>query len=156
MLADIRPDDWNLPLFLHVLGSMLTVGTLVAAVLIFTVGWRRDEPTEAAALARRGYRTLLLGVVPSFVFMRVTAQWIYSKEFGDSANDPTWIGFGYLITDMGALVLIVALVLAGLGARRLRRDGGNSSALSRAAAVLSGVLLAAYVVAVWAMTVKPD
>ena len=31
VLAAIRPDDWNFPLLLHVLGAMLLVGGLLAA-----------------------------------------------------------------------------------------------------------------------------
>ena len=31
MLAAIRPDSVNLPLFIHVLGAMLLVGTLLAS-----------------------------------------------------------------------------------------------------------------------------
>lgn len=156
MLADVRPDDWNFPLLLHVLGAMLIVGTLVAAVLVFAVGWRRDDPGEAAAFARRGFRTLLIGVLPSYLLMRVTAEWIYSKEFDEGEDDPAWIAMGYIVTDAGAIVLILALVLAGIGARRLRRGGGTSSSLSRTAAVLSAILLAAYLISVWAMTVKPE
>ena len=29
MLASIRPDSWNLPLFVHVLGAMILVGGLL-------------------------------------------------------------------------------------------------------------------------------
>lgn len=33
MLAVVRPDSWNLPLFLHVLGAMVLVGTLATAAV---------------------------------------------------------------------------------------------------------------------------
>lgn len=132
MLAD-------LPLLLHVLGSMLAVGTLAAAVLLL-----------AGSGSRHGYRTLLLGVVPSYVLMRASAQWIYAREFDAGEQDPAWIRIGFMVTDMGAVLLVLALVLAWLAGRR------GSRSLSRTAAVLSGVLLAAYLIAVWAMTVKPD
>ena len=51
MLAVIRPDDWNLPLLLHVLGAMLLVGGLTTAVAAFWLGWRRDAKT----LSRLGF-----------------------------------------------------------------------------------------------------
>ena len=154
-VAAIRPDDWNLPLLLHVLGAMLLVGTLLAVVLVLFLGWRRDDPAEAAALARLGFRTLLFGVLPSFVLMRVSAQWIYAEEFGDADEDPAWVAIGYITTDLGGLLLLIALIVGGLGARRLRRSEGRSSALSRVAGVLSALLLAANLVAIWAMTTKP-
>ncbi len=34
LVAVIRPDEWNLPLFVHVLGAMLLVGTLLLAGLV--------------------------------------------------------------------------------------------------------------------------
>ncbi len=156
MLAVIRPAEWNLPLLLHVLGAMLVVGTLLVTVLVFAYGWRRDDPQQAIALNRLGWWTLLIGVLPSFLLMRISAQWIYAEEFGDGAADPGWVEIGYITTDLGGLLLLIALIAAGIGARRIRRREGTSSALSRAAAVLAGLLLLAYLVAVWAMTVKPE
>jgi hypothetical protein len=49
----------------------------------------------------------------------------------------------------------LTLVLAGIGAYKLRRGDEARSGLARAGAVLATILLAAYVVAVWAMTAKP-
>ncbi len=63
MLAAIRPDDVNFPLFLHVFGAMLLVGTLFAVALATVLAWRgRTTPT---GLTRFGLRTLLIGVLPS-------------------------------------------------------------------------------------------
>ena len=36
-LAFVRPHDWDFPLFLHVLGSMVLVGALVLALLIVMI-----------------------------------------------------------------------------------------------------------------------
>ena len=152
----IRPDDWNVPLTLHVLGSMLLIGTLAAAVLLFAYGWRRDDAREAIALNRFGWWTLLLGVLPSFLLSRLSAQWIYAEQFGADAEDPTWVTIGFITTDLGVLLLVIALVLAGIGARRIRRAAATSSGLSRAAGVLTALLLVMYVFAVWAMTVQPS
>ena len=64
------------------------------------------------------------------------------------------MGIGYLIADIGALVLLLALILGGIGMRRMRQDKGEG--FLRATLILSFVLLAAYVVAIWAMAGKPD
>jgi hypothetical protein len=152
MLATIRPDDWNFPLLLHVLGAMILVGALVAALTASLVGWRRD----AAPFARLAFRTLLFVGVPSFLLMRLSAEWIYSKENFGEGEDPAWIGIGYITGDLGGLLLVLAIILTGLGARRLRDPNRTSSALARAGGVLAAIMLAAYVVAVWAMTAKPD
>ena len=42
MLAAIRPDDWNFPLLLRVLGACCWSARL-AAVTSFSLGWRRDS-----------------------------------------------------------------------------------------------------------------
>ena len=52
VLAAIRPDDWNFALLLHVLGAMLLVGGLLAAVTSLWLGWRGD----ALTLPRLGFR----------------------------------------------------------------------------------------------------
>ena len=41
--AAIRPDSVNLPLFLHVLGAMLLVGTLLGVTLVTVLGWRSPD-----------------------------------------------------------------------------------------------------------------
>ena len=50
MLAAIRPDDVNFPLFLHVFGAMLLVGTLFAVALATVLAWQRPE--DATGLTR--------------------------------------------------------------------------------------------------------
>lgn len=160
VLLALRADEVNLPLFLHVLGAMLLVGTLLAVASAIAIGWRRDDVGQSLALTRFGLLTLLLGVVPSYVLMRVGAQWTEAEQFGDlegtardAIDDSTWLVVGYITADLGAVLTIVSIVLAAIGLRRLRRDGGL--ALGRAVGVISLVLLVAYVVAVWAMTTKP-
>jgi hypothetical protein len=46
-------------------------------------------------------------------------------------------------------------VLAGVAMRRMERDG-STSVLARIAAVLTLIFIAALLVAIWAMTTKPD
>ena len=149
VLAAIRPDSWNFPLFLHVLGAMILVGgTLTAAAaLVFARG--------EAALLRLGYWSLLAVALPGYIVMRIGAEWIYSKEgLDDAPDDPAWVGIGYVVADAGALLLLIALILGGIGVYRLRSDRG--SGLLKASLGISILLLAAYVVAIWAMGAKPD
>lgn len=153
MLAFVRPDSWNVPLFLHVLGAMVLVGALATAALMLILGWRRGAPSWT----RLAFRTLLLGALPAYVLMRVGAQWTYSREHIDAGgDDPAWVGIGFITSDAGALLLLVSLILTGLAARKLRRDAeAGTSTLGRVAAAIVVVLIAAYVVAIWAMTTKP-
>jgi hypothetical protein len=152
MLAAIRPDDWNFPLLLHVLGAMLLVGGLTTAVASFWLGWRRD----AATLSRLGFWSLLVVAFPAWWLMRLSAQWIYDKEGFSGDIDPDWIGIGFITAEGGGLVLLISIILTGIGVRRMRRGEGQPSMLVRIGAVLATIVLAAYLVAVWAMTAKPD
>jgi hypothetical protein len=148
VIAAIRPDSWGFPLLLHVLGAMILVGGLLGGGIALLFSRR------AALLQGLGFRILLLVALPGYILMRIGAQWIYDKEGFTGDDDPAWIGIGYLTADLGALVLLVTLVVAGLGARGARNQGGGG--LSRAAGVLATILVAAYVVTVWAMSGKPD
>ena len=152
MLAAVRPGDWNLPLLAHVAGAMLLVGGLVAVAAMLVRASSSGEPSERAVLGRFGLRTLLVVVVPAFVLMRTGAEWIASKQ---GRAESTWIGIGYTIADLGLLVMLVTVVVAGLAVRRERKSTIGPGALSRVAAGLTLLLLAAYVVAIWAMTAKP-
>jgi hypothetical protein len=147
-LAAVRPDDWNLPLLLHVGGAMVFVGVLAAVVVVLAASRSGDR----AAALRLAFRTLLIGGIPSYILMRGAAEWVASEE--DVPDDVTWIDIGYMVTDIGLLVLIVVTVLAGLAARRARR-GGEPGGLVRPATALTLLLIAAYAVALWAMTAKP-
>jgi hypothetical protein len=149
LLATIRPDSWNWALLVHVAGAMVLVGGLLtaggAAVLA-----RRDD---TGVLARFSYLTLVAIALPGFLIMRGGAQWLYDKEGFTGDDDPAWIGIGFGTSDLGALLLLIALVLGGIGLRRSRRGGGEG--LLRASGTIALVLLALYVVAVWAMAGKP-
>jgi hypothetical protein len=151
VLAAVRLDSWNFPLLVHVLGAMVLVGATLAALTALVAGWRRD----AAPYTRFAFWTLLTVGLPAFILMRVGAQWIASKEGFSEDNNPTWVGIGLLVADPGAIVFLITLIVTGIGARRLR-DGAQASMLTRIGAVLTTILLAAYVVAVWAMSAKPD
>jgi hypothetical protein len=151
LLAASRPDSWDFPLFVHVLGAMILVGGLLtgASALAFARGDIR--------FLRLGYWTLLLVALPGYVVMRMGAQWLYSKYedvLPEGVEDPTWIGIGYIVADAGALLTLIALILGGIGVRRLR--DGKGAGLLKAAMVLAWIVLAAALVAVWAMSGKPD
>ena len=151
LLAAIRPDEQNFPLFVHVLGAMILVGGLLTTAA--TLLWARGD----VAALRLGYRALLAVALPGWFVMRIGAQWIYSEEGWDDLPDsaqPTWLGIGYLLADLGGLILLVSLIVGGIGVYRLRE--GKGAGLLKATLVLSLILLAAYVVAVWAMAGKPD
>jgi uncharacterized membrane protein len=149
-IALIRPDDWNFPLLLHVGGAMLLVGSLVTVAALFLLAWRGDSP----GLIRLGFRTLLIAALPSYVLMRVGAEWINSKE--NIPDEADWIGIGYITADGGLVFLLISTILAGVGARRAGRHPGGGGTLGRVVTVLTLVVLAAYIIAVWAMTTKPS
>jgi hypothetical protein len=156
-LAAIRPSDVELPLFVHVLGAMILVGTLLAAATAFAASWRRTDSGDVAALTRFGLWTIVAGVLPAWIVMRVGAQWVYSEAgWEDAAAEPGWLGVGYITADAGGLLILVSVVLAIVGLRRGRGAEGSSSTLGRIVGVLAVLLLAVYLVAVWAMSAKPD
>jgi hypothetical protein len=148
MLAIARPDSWDLPLFVHVAGAMLLVGALTVVLVASAAALRRGDGT--AALARLSFRSLLLGVLPAYIVMRIGAEWIASEE---AVGDPTWVGIGYMTADGGLLLTLIAIVLAW---RAARRGPDGPGGMGRAVVVLAAVLLLAFLVAVWAMTAKPS
>ena len=152
VLAAIRPDEINLPLFVHVLGAALLVGALLAIALVTVIGWRRSD--DAVGLSRFALRTLLMGVLPAYVVMRVGAQWVEAKEDYPDDFDPAWLIVGYITADAGALFILISVVLSVIGLRKLRN--GTGVRFGQIVGSLSVVLLGAYLVAVWAMTAQPD
>jgi uncharacterized membrane protein YkgB len=148
----IRPDSWNLPLFVHVAGAMAVTAALVTAVGSLVLAWRATGE-ERAAITRFGFRTLLYAGIPAYFVMRIGAEWIYSKEYSGD-NDPGWIGIGYGTADLGGILIVIATILTWLGARRLRSGGGGG--LAKAGTVLATLVIALYVIAIWAMTTKPS
>jgi hypothetical protein len=152
VLGAIRPDDWDLPLFLHVLGAMTLVGALVLVVLSLASARGGDS----AAGLRLAYRSLLLGVIPAWIVMRLSAQWIASEEGLDDLDEPpAWVDIGFLTSEPTLLLLIAATICAGIASRRAREGGRAFGGLNTAALVLVAITLAAYVLAIWAMSTKP-
>ena len=146
----MRSDGTNVALLVHVLGAMVLVGGLVTAASASVAGWK----DESVALRRFAYWTLLAVAFPGYIVMRIGAQWVEIKEhLDDLPDDPTWLGIGYITADVGGLLLLIALILGGIGIRKSRTGGGGG--LLKTSSALATLLVAVYVVAVWAMGAKP-
>lgn len=133
---------YELSLFFHILGAMALLGSLLLAATSLAPG--RDGSL------RLGYRALLLAALPSYIVMRVAAQWVLDESGAD--EEEGWITIGFITSELGLLLMIAATVCAGLSNRR---EGGRPG-LTRAAFVISSLLVVMYVVTIWAMTTKPS
>jgi hypothetical protein len=146
-----RPDSWDLPLFVHILGAMILVGGLTLSAISLIAAWR----SGSAALTKLGFMSLFYGALPGYIVMRAGAQWIANKEHLED-SDVSWIGIGFGVSDLGFLVLVVSLVIGGIAVRRINRgEGGAPTISARIATGLVSLFLVACLVAVWAMTTKP-
>ena len=128
---------------------MILVGGLLTATsaLAFARG--------NARLLQLGYWSLLVVALPGWISMFAGAEWIYREQgLGDEPIDSTWVLTGFLTAELGGLLFLISLVLGGIGIRRLR--SGRGTGLLKATMVISLVLLAASVVAIWAMAAKPE
>ena len=149
----IRPDSWNLPLFVHVAGAMAVTAAVVIAVAALALAWRATGE-ERAAITRFAFRTLLFAGVPAWFVMRIGAEWIYSREPYTGNNDPNWIGIGLSTAEPSGILILLATILTWLGLRRLR-SGGGGGGLVKAGTVLASLVIVLYIIAIWAMTTKP-
>ena len=132
------------PLFLHVLGATLLFGALLA---VTTLAYASTRIVDHGPMLRRlAFTIMLAGVWPSYVLMRVGAQWVLSHE-GLDDDPPGWVGVGFLVSDVGILVLLVLTLLGWLGLRRPR--------VGMWFAGLAAIYLLALGVAVFAMSAKP-
>ena len=83
VLATVRPDSWNFPLFLHVLGAMILVGGVLAAASV--LAFAQGNPRQL----RLGYWSLLAVGLPGLIVRRIGAAWIWSKYLNISFVDAT-------------------------------------------------------------------
>ena len=139
MIAFSRP-FW--PLFLHILGAMVTWGAVLTATILAFVAWKRPD---AAFLRKATLYALLVGV-PAYVLLRVFAQIIYSDE--DYAKDPTWVGIGFMASDIGLLLFLIAIGCAVWWTRTGKALAG------RIVACVSAAYLVLLTVAMLAMSGK--
>jgi len=143
----IRPDSWNLVLFFHVLGAIALVGAVATVIVLAATARRRPE---RELLSRAAFRVTLLLVVPSWLVMRIFGEWTRSREgYGDDA--PPWLGIGYLVGDLGLLVILLTAGFAFWWSRR-RGEGWQRLAVLG----FAGIYLAALAVAWFVMAGKPD
>ncbi len=153
LIAAIRPDDQSLALLLHLVGATVVFGALLACATSLLLA-RGDT-----RLLRLGYFSLLLVGVPGLILMRLGGEWLYRLQKWDQLPaqfaDPAWLRIGFIVSDWGAMLLLLALAVGGIGVRRMR-DGKGGAGLLRVTMVLSLILVVAYIVAVWAMTGKPN
>ena len=150
--AIIRADELNLPLFLHVLGALALIGTLAVAIALLISAHRHPSVDTL----RQAFRALTLGVIPAWVLLRGSAEWIADKEgFNEVDEPPDWIGVGYITTDLGLVLIVISTVLAWLSLRKAREGEAGGSARMRVATGLITLLVVLNVVALWAMTTKP-
>ena len=70
-LAIVRPDSWNFPLLLHVLGAMVLTALLASLAVLLVVSLRRGGDQRAALVLAA--RIFTVGIVPSYLLMRIAA-----------------------------------------------------------------------------------
>jgi hypothetical protein len=150
-LALIRSHNTIVPLFLHIGGAMVLVGALTLAATSLIGAWR----SGSADLIRRAYMALFYAALPGYIVFRIGAAWIADKEGLTDVSNVTWLDIGYTVSDFGALLLIIALVIGGISVRRMNRGEQASPVAARIVTGLVSLVLVAYLVAVWAMTTKP-
>lgn len=143
-----RPDSWDFPLFVHIVGAVLFAGGVFSCAAI--LGLARGD----ARLLRFGYWTLVAVALPGYIVLRVGAEWIFSKGWDNVEPGPTWLDIGYIVADLGALLLLISLIAGGVGVYRMR--DGKGTGLLKVTLVLAELMFLASVVAVWAMAAKPD
>ena len=152
MLAAIRGPGQDLPVLLHIVGATIVFGALLASATSLVLA--RGE----ARLLRLGYFSLLYVGLPALIMLRLSAQWIYSKQGWDDVPDkfhPTWLDIGFLVADVGGIFFLLALAVGGIGIVRMRA-GKSGAGLLKVTMVIALALIVAYIVAVWAMTGKPN
>jgi hypothetical protein len=142
MLALVRPDSWNLPLFLHVLGATILTGAVAAMAIA------ASRSGSSLLLRQIAFRTVVFLVIPAWILMRVAGEWTNSRE--DIPGDPGWLGTGYIVSDAGVLFLLLSLIFGWLSVRKPDRGWPARTVLA-----LALIYLAALLVAMFAMSGKP-
>jgi hypothetical protein len=84
-LASIRPDSWNFPLLLHVLGAMVLVGA-AAIGSISALASGRDE--DSGFLRRLAFRSFLIVALPAYIVMRIAPNGCTARSFPDDPGGP--------------------------------------------------------------------
>jgi len=82
----IRPSDWNLPLFVHVLGAIVLVGSMFALVVLAVPPWIAADlvpglatPTEFRAIVNAHFAMAPpAGLPPMIGVVNGTVEWIFA------------------------------------------------------------------------------
>jgi hypothetical protein len=125
---------------------MVLMGSVTAAVVALLTPEHRGD---SDVLRRFAYRTMLFVGLPAWIVMFASGTWLYYEQF-DAKDDPTWVHIGVITAEGGLVLFLVALGLARSAARR------SKPRRAVAAGILGAIVLAGWVVAVWAMGAKPD
>lgn len=142
MLAIIRPDSWNFPLFLHVVGATALVGSVAATGVLAAASQKWPW------LRRTMFRTVVAVVIPAWLLMRLPGQWEDSRSsIGDGEG---WLDLGYMVGDAGVLFLILSTIFAWVSVRKAERRWPGRVVLG-----LAGIYFVALLVAMFAMSAKP-
>jgi hypothetical protein len=153
LVAAIRPDDQSFALLLHLVGATVVFGALLASATSLALAHGETR------LLRLGYFSLLLVGLPGLILMRLAGEWLYRlqnwDDLPDQLDEPAWLRIGSIVANWGGLLFLLALALGGVGVYRLRQGRGGAGLL-RTTMVIAIILIVAWVVAVWAMTGKPN
>ena len=155
MTASICGPGCGFPLFLHVFGAIVLVGAIATVAIVTWFSLRR--PLEQARVLRRMAFTTMLAVVwPGWLAMRLAGQWVLSQDLysGIEKSDPGWLGVGFIVGDLGVLVLLISTILAWFAYRRTRPEQPKP-VTAPIFAGLTTLYLAALAVAWFAMSGKP-
>lgn len=144
MIASLCGAQCGGRLFLHVLGATFLFGDVLAVATLTIASLRVAQ--HQLLLRRLSFLVVLVGVLPSFVLMRVGAQLVVTAEHLDK-HSPGWVGVGFAVSDAGIIVLLLLALTSWLSLRR--------PAAARWAAGLSVLYLVALGVAWFAMSAKP-
>ncbi|MGH2923427.1 MAG: hypothetical protein ACRDKH_05295 [Solirubrobacterales bacterium] len=147
-LAAIRPNEWELPLFLHVLSALVLIGAVVLALLALMGIWRGGPGAW-----RYTYLTISWVALPAWIVLRLTSEWILDKE-GLQDAELEWIDIGFSIAEPTFLLLIIAAVIARVK-KGQAEDGAAPGWGGRIATGLVSTCLLGLLFALWAMTTKP-
>jgi uncharacterized cupredoxin-like copper-binding protein len=152
MFAAIRPAGQDFPLLLHLVGATVVFGGLLASIASLALA--RGQ----ARLLRLGYYSLLFVALPGMALMWGAGEWLYHKQgwnkLPSDLKNVDWLTIGFIVGDYGGLFFIAALIVGGVGIRRLK-NGTSDGGLLKVTMVMALVLAIGYIVAVWAMTGKP-
>ena len=149
-LAAIRPDEWNMPLFIRILGALVLTGALALTTAYLFSAWR----TGSAPNLRMALRSLTLGVFPAWIVLRGGAEWISDRRATPTST--ARLDRHRLHGHRSGLPADRDFERPRLrGDARTRAGGEGPKTSIKVAAVLIALLLVLNVVAIWAMTTKP-